>query len=181
MTQLDSDIAQRITNFLPRLRRFAYALTGNLDDGDDLVQDTCLRALTSMRQLEPGTRLESWMFRIARNAWIDRVRQDKYRGEHTDLTTLELMGSDGREVTENLSDLRAVSCAIRTLPTEQQLLVALVCVDGQSYQAASDILGIPVGTVMSRLARARKSLNVALTDKGHGTHSTRAEAQHGKI
>lgn len=164
MTQLDKELAQRISSFLPRLRRFAYALTGNLDDGDDLVQDTCLRALSRIDQWEPGTQLESWMFRIARNAWIDKVRQEQNRGEHAAVEALDLVGSDGRHTTEIHSELRAVSRAIRTLPSDQQLLVALVCVDGQSYKAASDILGIPVGTVMSRLARARKSLNTVVGD-----------------
>lgn len=163
MTNAKPDVSQRIIEFLPRLRRFAYALTGNMHDGDDLVQDTCVRALSRIDQWEQGTQLESWMFRIARNAWIDKVRQESTRGEHLDLEGApELFGSDGRTVTETLSSLRAVSKCIQKLPSDQQMLVALVCVDGTSYKEAANILDLPIGTVMSRLARARQALNEAM-------------------
>ena len=71
---MTDDIRRRIVEFLPRLRRFAYALTGDLDRGDDLVQETCARALSRLDQLQPGTRLDSWMFRIAQTQWFDRIR-----------------------------------------------------------------------------------------------------------
>ena len=94
---------------LPRLRRFAYALTGSMDHADDLVQDTCERALARMDQWTPGTRLDSWMYRIAQNLWVDNRRAKKSRGDAIDIDTLhDLAGSDGRKVTEGRLTLMRV-------------------------------------------------------------------------
>ncbi|NOT72939.1 MAG: RNA polymerase sigma factor [Hyphomicrobium sp.] len=152
-----------MVELLPRLRRFSYALTGSLDKADDLVQDTCARALASADQWQPGTRLDSWMYRIAQNLWFDRLRATKVRGEVIDVdTAIDLVGSDGRDVTESRLTLQAVSKSIAELPADQQLVIAHVCIDGMSYKDAADALGIPIGTVMSRLARARKTLHAVM-------------------
>jgi RNA polymerase sigma-70 factor, ECF subfamily len=152
-----------MVELLPRLRRFAYALTGSLDGADDLVQETCARALTSADQWQSGTRLDSWMYRIAQNLWFDRLRASKVRGELVDVdTALDLVGSDGRDVTETRLTLQAVSRGIAQLPADQQLIISHVCIDGLSYKEAAETLGIPIGTVMSRLARARQALHAAL-------------------
>jgi len=152
--------------FLPRLRRFAYALTRNLELADDLVQDTCERALARADQWQPGTRLDSWMYRIAQNIWFDSGRAAKVRGEKADLEDIaDIAGSDGREVTENRLTLSSVFAAIDRLPREQQVLVALVCVDGLSYKEAAVSLNLPIGTVMSRLSRARQAIASALMEK----------------
>ncbi|MEQ1652447.1 MAG: RNA polymerase sigma factor [Hyphomicrobium sp.] len=164
---MSDDIRNRMVELLPRLRRFAYALTGNLDKADDLVQDTCARALASADQWQPGTRLDSWMYRIAQNLWFDRLRATKVRGEVIDVdTAIDLVGADGRDVTESRLTLQAVSKSIAELPADQQLVIAHVCIDGLSYKDAADALGIPIGTVMSRLARARKALHAALGASG---------------
>lgn len=148
-----------IVNFLPRLRRFSYALTGDPDKGDELVQETCARALSRLNQWEPGTRLDSWMFRIAQNIWFDQRRAHKVRGDSVDIDqAYDVAGDDGREVAENRLTLKEVSQGIAQLPAEQQVLIALVCVDGLSYKEAAETLEIPIGTVMSRLARARRAL-----------------------
>ena len=78
----------RMVAVLPRLRRFAYALTGNTEQGDDLVQDACLRALSRVDLWQPGTRLDSWMYRIAQNIWLDRLRANKVRGEVVDIDAM---------------------------------------------------------------------------------------------
>ena len=143
-----NDIRDRMVELLPRLRRFAYALTGSLDKADDLVQDTCARALANADQWQPGTRLDSWMYRIAQNLWFDRMRSQKVRGEVVDVdTALDLAGSDGRDVTENRLTLQVVAKSISKLPPDQQLVIAHVCIDGLSYKDAADALGIPIGTV----------------------------------
>jgi RNA polymerase sigma-70 factor (ECF subfamily) len=148
---------------LPRLRRFAYALTGNAEQGDDLVQDACLRALSRIDQWQPGTRLDSWMYRIAQNIWLDRVRANKVRGEVVDVELAEaIAGSDGRAVTEGELTLQAVAAALARLPAEPRAVVALICVEGASYKEAAEIIGAPIGTVMSRLARARRALHAVL-------------------
>ena len=156
-----------MVELLPRLRRFSYALTGNLDMADDLVQETCARALASADQWQAGTRLDSWMYRIAQNLWYDRLRATKVRGEVVDVDdAIDLIGSDGRQVTESRLTLRAVAKSISELPADQQLVLTHVCVDGMSYKDAADALGIPIGTVMSRWAR--QTLHSALA-AGEGT------------
>jgi len=148
-----------IVEFLPRLRRFSYALTGDQDKGDDLVQETCARALSRLDQWEAGTRLDSWMFRIAQNIWFDQKRSQKVRGDVVDIDQMyDLPGEDGRDIMEERLTLKEVARGMKRLPNDQQMLIALVCVDGLSYKEASDILEVPIGTVMSRLARARRSL-----------------------
>lgn len=164
---MSDDIGNRMIELLPRLRRFSYALTGNLDEADDLVQETCARALSSAAQWQAGTRLDSWMYKIAQNLWYDRLRATKSRGEVVDVETAAgLAGSDGRDVTESQLTLQVVSQSIAKLPPDQQLVIACVCVDGLSYKDTAVVLGIPIGTVMSRLARARGALHEALTAGG---------------
>jgi RNA polymerase sigma-70 factor (ECF subfamily) len=157
---VSDEIRDRMVAVLPRLRRFAHALTGNSEQADDLVQDACLRALSRIDLWQPGTRLDSWMYRIAQNIWLDRLRANKVRGETVELDATEgIAGSDGRVVTESELTLQAVAAAMGQLPPEQRATVALVCIEGASYKEAAEISGVPVGTVMSRLARARRTLN----------------------
>lgn len=156
------ELRHQIVALLPRLRRFAYALTGDRDRGDDLVQDTCVRALSKQEQWQAGTRLDSWLYRIAQNLWFDRIRAGKVRGDQVGIDAVDnLPGEDGRSITEGRSTLNVVSKAIEQLPPDQKILVVLVCIDGLSYKEASDVLEIPIGTVMSRLARARRALHAA--------------------
>ncbi len=125
-----------------------------------------MRALSRVEQWQPGTRLDSWMYRIAQNLWLDRVRARKVRGEQVNVEAAEtLAGVDGREVVESRMTLEAVSDALSYLPNEQRVLIALVCIDGLSYKEAAEITQTPIGTVMSRLARARRELHARL--EGH--------------
>lgn len=178
---MTDEVRRQIVELLPRLRRFAYALTGDLERGDDLVQETCVRALSRIEQWEAGTRLDSWMYRIAQNIWFDRARALKVRGEVVDIDTApDLAGDDGREVTEGRLTLNAVSAAMANLPDEQRTVLALVCIEGLSYKAAADALEIPIGTVMSRLARARQSLYRATHGDEPGAKSTELEKTRGR-
>jgi len=165
------ELRTRMVELLPRLRRFAVALTGDLDQADDLVQEACMRALSRVEQWQPGTRLDSWMYRIAQNLWLDRMRARKVRGEQVDVESAEaLAGPDGREVVESRLTLNAVSAAMAQLPDEQRLLIALVCIDGLSYKEAAEITETPIGTVMSRLARARRELHARLEGRPQPTN-----------
>ena len=160
---MTDEFRTRLVELIPRLRRFALVMTGDLDQADDLVQETCMRALARVAQWQPGTRLDSWMYRIAQNIWLDRMRARKVRGVSVGLETAEeISGSDGRKVVESRQDLAAVSAAMAELPEDQRALVALVCIDGLSYKEAAEITGTPIGTVMSRLARARRELHARL-------------------
>jgi RNA polymerase sigma-70 factor, ECF subfamily len=153
----------QIVALLPRLRRFCMALTGSADAGDDLTQSTIERAMVRLDQFQQGTRLDSWMFRIAQNINIDAARSRARRGTQVDVEALDtVMGDDGRQVVEGRSALAKAQAAMAALPEEQRTLMALVVIDGQSYKQASEMLGIPIGTVMSRIARARQSIGFAL-------------------
>lgn len=141
---------------LPRLRRFCQGLAGNAQDGDDLMQSTVERALARAHQFVPGTRLDSWMFRIAQNLHIDGARAAQRRGHQVPVDELpETMGEDGRVTLEGRSDLAAAQRALQAIPEDQRAAFLLVVVEGLSYREAAEVLEVPVGTIMSRLARAR--------------------------
>ena len=150
---------KELGQFIPRLRRFALALTRSPADADDLVQSTLERALACLEQWEAGTRLDSWLYRIAQNLWIDQRRAARLRGstESTD-TLMQLIGEDGRELNERQLMIRDAMRALATLPEDQQAVLALVSIDGLPYADAAQVLGVPIGTVMSRLARARRAI-----------------------
>lgn len=152
-------VESRLVAFLPNLRRFAISLCRSRDVADDLVQAACERALAGADGFEPGTRFDAWMFRILRNLWIDHVRRQKTAGFQEDITEREdIAGSSGVRETEARLTLKSVAEAIGELVEEQREVLLLVCVEELSYRETADILGVPIGTVMSRLARARKAL-----------------------
>jgi len=152
-------IRNEMAALLPRLRRFAASLTGNINDADDLVQDTVERALRALSQWQAGTRLDSWMFRIAQNLWIDQLRARRVRAFAAhDPDAAENVSIDGRREVEARLDLADAVRALSQLPDEQRIAVALVFVDGMSYREAAETLQVPIGTVTSRLARARSAL-----------------------
>ena len=159
--QLSADIAA----LLPRLRRFARALTGQAADADDVVQIALERALMRAEQFAPGTRLDAWLYAIVRNAWIDEARARTRRAKVFAAAELgERVGNDGEA--EMLARLEAkdVWQAMAALPEEQREAVALVCVEGLAYREAAAALGVPIGTLTSRLARGREALQRMLGD-----------------
>lgn len=146
---------------LPRLRRFAHALAHNSADADDLLQAAVERALARRDQWQPGTRLDSWMYRLMRNLWIDTVRAEKRRGEtFAPPDEGESVGAPGDQ--EIAVELGKVGAAMHTLPPDQREAVALVVVEGFAYREAAEILDIPIGTLTSRLVRGREALMVKL-------------------
>jgi RNA polymerase sigma-70 factor (ECF subfamily) len=158
-----SDPRAELVSLLPRLRRFAYGLTGEAHAADDLVQAGCLKAIERWHQWQPGTSLASWMFRILQTTWLDDYRSRQRQQTEPDSEALdELMGVDGRVVVEARSDARTVRRLIAELPEEQRVVLMMITVDGLSYKEAAAALEVPVGTVMSRLARARARLADAL-------------------
>ena len=157
-----ADVRHQIAALLPRLRRFGRVLARTPEDADDLVQSAIEKALVRTDQWVPGTRLDSWMFRIMQNAWIDEVRARQRRsetfapeeeGEHVGIST-----------TDAQVDAIAVRKAVAQLGEDQRAVVGLVLVEGLAYEEAAQVLGIPVGTVTSRLARAREALQAILGD-----------------
>jgi RNA polymerase sigma-70 factor, ECF subfamily len=152
---------------LPRLRRFCQAMAGNPDDGDDLMQATVERALSRHAQFEPGTRIDSWMYRIAQNLHIDGSRARQRRGLSVPIEDLpERMGEDGQSIVEGRSELAMAQRALSELPEDQRAAFVLVVVEGLSYREAAEVLDVPIGTIMSRIARARGRIGEALRTSG---------------
>lgn len=148
---------------LPRLRRFAAGLARDPADGDDLCQATVMRALEKRAMWQPGTRLDSWMYRMMRNIWIDESRARTRRGETfvAEDAGLAVGGSGGQEESVRLG---VIDRGLRVLPDEQREAVLLVMVEGYSYKEAAEIVGCPVGTLNSRLVRGRDALLAWLGD-----------------
>jgi RNA polymerase sigma-70 factor (ECF subfamily) len=154
-----AEFSDELVALLPRLRRFARSLTGKADDADDLVQAALERALRAQSSWEPGSRLDAWMFRILKNLWIDQIRRSKMEGVRVPFDDAEpLAGSDGRAVSDSRLVLADVRKLLARLPVDQQAVIQSVCVEELSYRDTADELNIPIGTVMSRLARARLAL-----------------------
>lgn len=165
MTSAAEQTRSDIAAMLPRLRRFARALTGQAADADDIVQVAVERALTRIDQFQTGTRLDAWLFSIVRNAWIDEARARTRRGRVFAPAELgEQVGMDGAAEMHAKLEASEVWMAMGKLPAEQREAVALVCVEGFAYREAADALGVPVGTLTSRLARGREALQLLLGD-----------------
>lgn len=146
------------------MRRFAAGLTRDVATGDDLCQMTIERALKAREQWVDGTRLDSWMYRIMRNVWIDEVRAGSRRlqtfaEEEAGLS----VGADGGQ--EASVELTMVERALAALPDEQREAILLVMVEGYGYREAADIIGCPVGTLTSRLIRGRDALHKLLGEQ----------------
>jgi RNA polymerase sigma-70 factor (ECF subfamily) len=154
------NVRERLAELLPRLRRFARNLTRNPHDADDVVQIALERALANLDQWRADARLDSWMFKIVRNAWIDELRS---RGRQRKIFVgAEAGESVGEALIERATDLMAVQSAMARLPEEQRLAVSLVLVEGLPYKEAAQVLDIPIGTLTSRLARGREALQAML-------------------
>lgn len=156
MDESTTEMQVQLAGLLPRLRRFGRTLARTREDADDLVQVAIEKALMRADQWEPGTRLDSWMFRIMQNAWIDEVRARQRRGEtFVSEDEADLLGA---ATSDAQVDAIAVRKAVGQLSEDQRAVVGLVLVEGFSYEEAAGVLDVPVGTVTSRLARARERL-----------------------
>ena len=160
----DFELKQKIVAAIPRLRRFARGLTGSASDADDLVQTALEKALKKLHQFEVGTRLDSWLFRIVQTSFLDERRKASRREEGVDMEVLERLPAHSGDQGEASLVRRDIERALATLSEDQRVLVVLVLVEGYSYQEASDVLDVPVGTIMSRLSRSRKALMRALEE-----------------
>ncbi len=154
-----SSFEGQLAELLPRLRRFAHVLSHDSADADDLTQATIERALRSRDRWQEGTRLDSWSYRIMRNLWIDtaRSRSRKIAREVPEEEGLSI-GEDPRDAMDAAVDLKRVMAAMGRLPDDQREVVALILVEGFGYREVSEMLGLPIGTVSSRLVRGRTAL-----------------------
>ena len=160
---MDDDVQKEMVALLPRMRRFALAMTRSEADADDLVQATCERAIANLEKWEPGTRLDSWMYRIAQNLQRNVIRQSKRWQSH--LSVVEATASshsDGEAAVMSQMALKDVVAQIDRLPEDQRVILLLVVAEGRRYRDVAEILDLPIGTVTSRLSRARDTLRQCL-------------------
>ena len=154
------NIRDDLIALLPRLRRFARTITRNVHDADDLVQLGLERALARADQWHTDSPLDSWMFRVLKNAWVDELRSRTRRNRvFAAEEEGEFVGDKSHEAQEHALSVQA---AMQRLPEEQRLAVSLVLVEGLPYKEAAEVLGIPIGTLTSRLARGRENLQAML-------------------
>ena len=175
----DTAFRKQLIGLLPRLRRFAHGLAKSPDEGDDLVQAACIRALERQVQWQAGTRLDSWLYRIIQTIWLDRIRAARVRQDYASGPAQDMMPSlvvDGTRAVEAQLTLNRVRSLIDTLPAAQRAVLLLVGVEGFSYREAAEALEIPTGTVMSRLARARATLGDQMRDQTSSVPTTDARS-----
>jgi RNA polymerase sigma-70 factor (ECF subfamily) len=166
----------RLVAVLPRLRRFARGLARSATEADDLVQAACERALAREHQFQEGTRFDSWMFRIVQTIWIDQLRAREVRKEDGEIAEERMGSSESVRRVEARLALTEVKKAAARLPPDQRATLMLVTVEGLSYKEAAAVVGVPMGTIMSRLARARIALQQQL-DTASGGSTRNADAQ----
>ena len=177
MEEADPDklLKRALVRLLPKLRRFCLAITASYADADDLCQSTCERAITRLDRWTPGTRLDSWLYRIAQNLHKNTVRDrgNRLRILEEQSTTLietehdQISPQDGVEAAR-IRDL------VLGLPQAQREVLLLICVEGHSYRECAEMLDLPMSTVTNRLFQARMGLREALaSDVADGASTTR--------
>ena len=153
---------RELTEVVPHLRAFARGLCGRPDMADDLVQETLLKAWAAQDRFEPGTSMRAWTFVILRNAYLTDMRRNRFRGEYDENVAERLLTQPaGQEEPIHLSDMHR---ALLTLPPERREALLLVGAGGFSYEEAAAICGCAVGTIKSRVGRARAALTAMLED-----------------
>ena len=157
-----ADFKRELTQVVPHLRAFARGLCGRADMADDLVQEALLKAWAAQDRFEPGTSMRAWTFVILRNAYLTDMRRNRFRGDY-DETVAErvLTAPAGQEEPLHLADMHR---ALLTLPPERREALLLVGAGGFSYEEAAEICGCAIGTIKSRVGRARAALNTMLSE-----------------
>lgn len=177
MSTARNDVSDGLKSELPALWRFALKLTASEDDAADLVQRTCVKALEQRHTFTPTGKLRSWLFSIEHRIWLNELRSRQVR-RHSSLAALQDSDLDaGGEDAQLIDNIRIdqpegntlflqIVTAVNTLPEAQRLAMLLVNVEGFTYSEAAEILDIPIGTVMSRISRARQTIGSQLLSSG---------------
>ena len=156
------EFKRELTGVVPHMRAFARGLCGRPDMADDLVQETLMKAWAAQERFEPGTSMRAWTFVILRNAYLTDMRRNRFRGEYDENVAERILTAPaGQEEPIHLSDMHR---ALLTLPPERREALLLVGAGGFSYEEAANICGCAVGTIKSRVGRARAALNAMLAD-----------------
>jgi len=152
-----TDLYKKIEPEIPRLRRYARALTRDAVAADDLVQDCLVRGLAKQHLWRDGTDLRAWLFTILHNQYVNQVRRAVREGAAVALSENEPSLTRGPDQGQRL-ELRDLDHALARLPEEQRAVILLVGLEGMRYEGVAEIIGVPVGTVRSRLSRGREAL-----------------------
>ena len=156
----DDDFRTQLAAVIPQLRAFGRSLSGNRDAGDDLVQETLLKAWAARDRYEAGTNLRAWTFIILRNLFLSQMRRNRFRGEWDDLIADKVLSAPASQ--DKHVELGDVQRALQYLPETQREALILVGAGGFSYEDAAEICGVAVGTIKSRVARGRVALEAAM-------------------
>ena len=157
-----ADFKRELTEVIPHLRAFARGLCGRPDMADDLVQEALLKAWAAQDRFEPGTSMRAWTFVILRNAYLTDMRRNRFRGDYDEGVAERILTAPaGQEEPIHLSDLHR---ALLTLPPERREALLLVGAGGFSYEEAANICGCAIGTIKSRVGRARAALSDMLKE-----------------
>ena len=174
-----ADFKRELTEVVPHLRAFARGLCGRPDMADDLVQEALMKAWAAQERFEPGTSMRAWTFVILRNAYLTDMRRNRFRGEYDEGVAERILTAPaGQEEPIHLSDMHR---ALLTLPPERREALLLVGAGGFSYEEAANICGCAVGTIKSRVGRARATLTSMLEDGDIPQRSTDDAAAHRAI
>ncbi|ABC64138.1 sigma-70 family RNA polymerase sigma factor [Erythrobacter litoralis] len=156
------EFKRELQEVIPHLRAFARGLCGRPDMADDLVQEALMKAWAAQERFEPGTSMRAWTFVILRNAYLTDMRRNRFRGEYDEGVAERILTAPaGQEEPIHLSDMHR---ALLTLPPERREALLLVGAGGFSYEEAADICGCAIGTIKSRVGRARSALNDMLKE-----------------
>jgi RNA polymerase sigma-70 factor, ECF subfamily len=169
-----SDLSHLVEQEIPRLRRYARALTHATDRADDLVQDTLVRALAKIHLWQPGTDIRAWLFTIMHHQYVNTVRREARERATVDIEHVSPTLAATTDPTAG-RQLIELDRALARLPSEQREVVLLVGLEGMAYESVAHILGVPVGTVRSRLSRGRERLR-ELMGRDRETQPARSEA-----
>lgn len=173
---IGTDFSALLLQKLPRLWAFALRLAGDKHDAEDLLQRACVRALERPHQLQPGTSPLSWMFSILHSTWINEMRARSVRDRSSmqlDDSFLETVADPAARTPEANAMNRQIVSAVARLPDPQRVVVLLVAIEGLTYNEAAEVLDVPVGTIMSRLARARRAMGALFNVRENNKMKTR--------
>lgn len=174
-----ADFKRELEEVIPHLRAFARGLCGRPDMADDLVQEALMKAWAAQDRFEPGTSMRAWTFVILRNAYLTDMRRNRFRGEYDEGVAERILTAPaGQEEPIHLSDMHR---ALLTLPPERREALLLVGAGGFSYEEAAEICGCAIGTIKSRVGRARSALTEMLEEGAIPQRSTGDDIAHDAI
>lgn len=158
----DATFKAELGAIIPHLRAFGRSLSGSRDTADDLVQETMLKAWAARERFQPGTSMRAWTFIILRNVFLSQMRRNRFRGDWDDLVADRILAAPAGQ--DKQMELADVHRAMQLLPPAQREALTLVGAGGFAYEEAAEICGVAVGTIKSRVARARVALDMMISE-----------------